>query len=418
MQVADYIGYVVSEGDKFAAAADKGDLDVEVSACDGWDMRTLVRHLGLIHLWAAGNVAFTQDDWLDADDIPDMARYWPELGSSWPDDSELVSWYRQTKANLVRVLESAPADHQCFSFLPAPTPVTMWSRRQASEIAIHRFDAENARGIPSHFEPEFAADMLDELLSGFASRPRAEGAKRSKSSPSGSSMCTPTTSTSTGTSRLDREPSRPLATVATPTSPSRRPLPSCTCSMWNRADDSTGTLTGDAGLMDLWRESCPRSLVGGRVAAKCSSGQANASPNEATPPAATTVRRIGDRSAGHRPMNQARNWFQSGADDGRNARRRSHSHRSRATSDRPRGTRRDDPRPGLGGMTTAYMHYPTGLDFCPLLEGLERDHCQCPHRGYVIEGRVHVDYEDSSEEAVSPDELYRPAVRIVVAFPA
>ena len=61
-------------------------------------------------------------------------------------------------------------------------------------------------------------------------------------------------------------------------------------------------------------------------------------------------------------------------------------------------------------MTTAHMHYPTGLEFRPLLEGLERDHCQCPHRGYVIEGRVRVDYEDSSEEAVSPDELYyRPA---------
>jgi len=263
MQVADYIGYVVSEGDKFAAAADKGELDVEVSACDGWDMRTLVRHLGLIHLWAAGNVAFTQDDWLDADDIPDMARYWPELGSSWPDDSELVSWYRQTKANLVRVLETAPADHQCFSFLPAPTPVTMWSRRQASEIAIHRFDAENARGIPSHFEPEFAADMLDELLSGFASRPRAEGAKE-----------------------IEIESERVLhvyaddvdehwyLTIGPETIETSRDggdadlTVTATAAelyllMWNRADDSTSTLTGDAGLMGLWRESCRVRWSGG-----------------------------------------------------------------------------------------------------------------------------------------------------------
>ena len=57
-------------------------------------------------------------------------------------------------------------------------------------------------------------------------------------------------------------------------------------------------------------------------------------------------------------------------------------------------------------MTSAYMHYPTGLDFCPLLEGLERDHCQCPHWGYVIEGRIRVRYEDGSEEAVSAGELY------------
>ena len=59
-----------------------------------------------------------------------------------------------------------------------------------------------------------------------------------------------------------------------------------------------------------------------------------------------------------------------------------------------------------GGMTSAYMQYPTGLDFCPLLEGLERDHCQCPHWGFVIEGRIRVDYEDGAEEFVGAGEVY------------
>ena len=62
MDTADYIGHVASEGDKFAAAAGTGELDVDIAACEGWDMRALVRHLGLIHLWAAGNVAFPTDD--------------------------------------------------------------------------------------------------------------------------------------------------------------------------------------------------------------------------------------------------------------------------------------------------------------------------------------------------------------------
>ena len=52
------------------------------------------------------------------------------------------------------------------------------------------------------------------------------------------------------------------------------------------------------------------------------------------------------------------------------------------------------------------MNYPTGLDFCPLLEGLEHDHCQCPHWGYVIKGRVRVSYEDRPEEVVGAGELY------------
>jgi ethanolamine utilization protein EutQ (cupin superfamily) len=59
-----------------------------------------------------------------------------------------------------------------------------------------------------------------------------------------------------------------------------------------------------------------------------------------------------------------------------------------------------------GGMTSAYMEYPTGLDFGPLLEGLEGDHCQCPHWGYLIEGRIRVSYQDGTQEVVEAGDLY------------
>jgi uncharacterized protein (TIGR03083 family) len=119
-------------------------------------------------LWAAANVAAPSDAWLQVVDLTVLADHWPELASAWPEDVDLVSWYRQTNANLVRMLESAPADVQCFTFLPAATPLTMWARRQAAEVAIHRFDAESARGLTSDYAPQFSADMLDELLMGFA----------------------------------------------------------------------------------------------------------------------------------------------------------------------------------------------------------------------------------------------------------
>jgi hypothetical protein len=60
----------------------------------------------------------------------------------------------------------------------------------------------------------------------------------------------------------------------------------------------------------------------------------------------------------------------------------------------------------FGGMTGAYMQYPAGLDLRPLLEGLERDHCQCPHWGFVIEGSIRVFYEDGTEEVVGAGEIY------------
>ncbi len=259
MVTVDYIRYVASEGDRFAAAADTGDLDVEISACEGWDMRALVRHLGLIHLWAAGHVAYPTDDWLDADDIPDMARYWPELGATWPDDADLVEWYGRTKENLVRVLESAPPDLQCFSFLPAPTPVTMWSRRQASEIAIHRFDAENARGIASHFDPEFATDMLDELLTGFAPRP---GSSNEIASDRVLHVHADDVDEhwylTIGSEGIETSRDGGAADLTVTATAAELYL-----LMWNRTDESTVELTGDADVLDLWRATCRVRWSGG-----------------------------------------------------------------------------------------------------------------------------------------------------------
>lgn len=60
----------------------------------------------------------------------------------------------------------------------------------------------------------------------------------------------------------------------------------------------------------------------------------------------------------------------------------------------------------MGEMTGAFMNFPAGTDLCPLLAGLPNDHCQCPHWGYVIDGRITVTYEDGSVETVSAGELY------------
>jgi uncharacterized protein (TIGR03083 family) len=250
MEVAEYIEFVASEGDRFATVADKGDLSVDIPPCEGWDMRELVRHVGLIHLWAAANVACPSEEWLDVDDMSVLARYWPDL-ASWPDDADLVRWYRATNENLVRVLESKPPDHQCFTFLPAPTPLTMWSRRQASELAIHRFDAEVARGIPSHFEPRFAADMLDELVSGFAPGRRPIPVESPKvldihAEDVDEHWYVTLDPEGMDTSRQAREVDLTVSGTAS----------QLYLLMWNRTDGSTVGLTGETGLMEVWHERC------------------------------------------------------------------------------------------------------------------------------------------------------------------
>lgn len=168
MEIYEHIEVVAQEGARFANAAERGGLGVHIPSCPDWDMRDLVQHLGLIHLWAAAHVDQPHPEAGFGTDLSSLERFWPDLADSHPDDDDLLSWYRKTNANLVHVLESAPADRECFTFLPASSPVAMWARRQASETAAHRFDAESAVGEVSGLDPAFAADALDELLSGFA----------------------------------------------------------------------------------------------------------------------------------------------------------------------------------------------------------------------------------------------------------
>lgn len=169
MEIAEHITLVAAEGKLLATAADQGGLDVPVPTCPGWDMRELLRHLIEIHLWAAAHVAQPHDKpWID--DLEELVAFWPDLAVFWPDDDKLTEWYLDSNANLVSALQSAPLDVEAFTFLPAPSPLAMWARRQAHETAVHRFDAENAAGIESELAPVFAADGIDELLAAFAPR--------------------------------------------------------------------------------------------------------------------------------------------------------------------------------------------------------------------------------------------------------
>ncbi len=61
---------------------------------------------------------------------------------------------------------------------------------------------------------------------------------------------------------------------------------------------------------------------------------------------------------------------------------------------------------GFGKMAGEYFSLAAGTDIAPLLQGLEGDLCQCPHWGYVLEGRVTVTYKDGGSEEVSGGDLF------------
>ncbi|MFJ2236619.1 maleylpyruvate isomerase family mycothiol-dependent enzyme [Streptomyces sp. NPDC087859] len=162
METAEFVRILDQEGQLLASAAEQAGTGAKVPTCPEWQVRDLVRHTGAVHRWAGALVA-------EADPSPRPFRGGPDL-----DGAELLAWFREGHRRLVDTLASADPDTRCWQFMPAPSPLAFWARRQAHETAVHRFDAESARGgTPSGIAPEFAADGIDELLSGFHARTRS-----------------------------------------------------------------------------------------------------------------------------------------------------------------------------------------------------------------------------------------------------
>jgi len=63
-----------------------------------------------------------------------------------------------------------------------------------------------------------------------------------------------------------------------------------------------------------------------------------------------------------------------------------------------------------GDTSVAYVRLKAGTDATPLLEGLPDDHCHCPHWGYMLDGEIHVRYDNGDEEVCrAGDVFYWPA---------
>ena len=184
--VPGYIGALRREGELLAAAAERAGMGAAVPSCPDWAVRDLLKHTGYVHRWAAGFITrgLTR---------PAGAASEPEILSQGPGDAELPGWFREGHTALVRALDEAAPDLDCWAFLAAPSPLAFWARRQAHETAVHRADAEQAAAAATQgaldgpadgsaglaggpaFEPAFAANGVDELIMGFLARNISRG---------------------------------------------------------------------------------------------------------------------------------------------------------------------------------------------------------------------------------------------------
>jgi uncharacterized protein (TIGR03083 family) len=153
----------------------------------------------------------------------------------------------------VQTLTDADPGVRCWSFLPAPSPLAFWGRRQAHETAIHRVDAEQAAGEPSAFPADFAADGVDELLMGFFGRDAAgptpgQCALAVEAADVGRQWRIWLTPDQAEVAGVERGGGPAECTVTGPAA-ALYPL------LWNRAGTAGAGLavSGDAGMVSAWR---------------------------------------------------------------------------------------------------------------------------------------------------------------------
>ncbi|MFC9132382.1 maleylpyruvate isomerase family mycothiol-dependent enzyme [Streptomyces sp. NPDC057099] len=238
METAEFLHALESEGLLLAAAAEEAGAEAKVPTCPKWQVRDLVRHTGAVHRWAASYVAEGLAERRPLDEAPDL------------DGAELVAWYRDSHRHLVDTLADASPDVECWAFLPAPSPLAFWTRRQAHETAVHRIDAESARGgAPTAVAPDFATDGIDELLRGFHARSRSR-----VRTPEPRVLRVRTEDTgAVWTVRLSAEP--PVTTRGATGEAECElsgPAEQLYLALWNRIP--LPNVTGDQELATLWRE--------------------------------------------------------------------------------------------------------------------------------------------------------------------
>ncbi|WP_326648201.1 MULTISPECIES: maleylpyruvate isomerase family mycothiol-dependent enzyme [unclassified Streptomyces] len=240
METAELIKSLVREGQLLAAAAAGAGPAATVPTCPGWQVRDLLRHVGVVHRWATAFITEGHTRFHPADDQPEL------------DGDELLEWFREGHGLLVAALSEAPADVECWTFLPAPSPVAFWARRQAHETAVHRADAESALGgKPGPVAADFALDGIDELLGAFHARSRS----RVRTEEPRVLRVRTIDTDEVWTVRLSADAPR---TERTEEGPADCELSGTAeqlyLTLWNRLPLTTVSVTGDAELARLWRE--------------------------------------------------------------------------------------------------------------------------------------------------------------------
>ena len=152
MDHADYIAAVEREVELTAVALGAGPLDAPVPTCPAWTVADLAEHLGEFAGWWAAVLCEA------------TGREKPPFTPASEAGADLGDWFRGIGGALVTELRTTQADTPAYTWIPDDQSAGFIARRCANELAVHRVDAESARGQPQPIDAALAADGIEEIF--------------------------------------------------------------------------------------------------------------------------------------------------------------------------------------------------------------------------------------------------------------
>jgi uncharacterized protein (TIGR03083 family) len=133
----------------FIEAVAAGPLDARVPTCPDFTVDDLAQHVGsFCGFWTHVLAEGTGRPKPPFDDAPEHR----------------VEWLREIAHHLDVELRTTPPETAVWTWFPPDQTAGFVARRVANELAVHRVDAELARGTAAPVAPDLAADGIEEIF--------------------------------------------------------------------------------------------------------------------------------------------------------------------------------------------------------------------------------------------------------------
>lgn len=156
-----------ADGPALHAAVAEAGADAPVPSCPDWTAADLVAHVEAVLRFVRLSVH------RGVTTRPEPGKAEPlQPRPPWPESLDILS--REIAAT-IETLDTVDPELPAWNWAPQAKKAGFWPRRMAHEVAVHRWDAENAAGRPTAVEAKLAADGVNEVLDSWLPAGRRTG---------------------------------------------------------------------------------------------------------------------------------------------------------------------------------------------------------------------------------------------------